>query len=112
MERLSRSEQTDVNERIRRWCGVWATLRWKNFRIQPRVRQDLICANAASVPARETNQIDSIFRFGDYVQTTFGAGANYINIPVMLFGLEGAGKSSVLGTWSCSSVLLRRQVAP
>jgi hypothetical protein len=104
LKRLSRTEQTDMNERIRRSSGHTATLRWNNYRIQTQVRQDLKFIGATAVPSGETNQRRGRWCFGDYVRGVLeGEGDNYVNIPITVYGLEGEGKSSVLGTWFSSS---------
>jgi hypothetical protein len=104
LKRLSRTEQTDMNERIRRSSGHAATLRWNNFRIQPYVREDLKFIGATAVPSSETNQRRGAWCFGDYVRGVLEVeGDNYVNIPITMYGLESEGKSSVLGTWDSSS---------
>ncbi len=104
LNRLSRTEQVAMNERIRRSSGHVATLRWNNFRIQPMVREDLKFIGATAVPSRDTNLRRGPCCFGDYVRGVLeGEGQNYIKIPITMYGLAGEGKSSVLGTWDSSS---------
>jgi hypothetical protein len=105
LNRISRTEQVAMNESIRQSLGHVATLRWNNFRIQPMVREDLKFIGATAVPSRETNLRRGPCCFGDYVRGVLeGEGQNHINIPITMYGLEGEGKSSVLGTWYSSSL--------
>jgi hypothetical protein len=108
LKRLSRTEQATQNERIRRTSGDLATLRWRNYRLQPTVRQDLVYAGARAVPDGETNQ-GRAYRyclFGEYVTGVFEGGGNYVNVPLTMYGLEGEGRSWV---WRGLAGALRSQ---
>jgi len=102
MKRASTNIQVQRNERNRRKSMDIATNRWRNGRIMSSVRQDLLHAEMDRVPAGETSR----HRYSDflgYVREVKESGNNFIRIPITLYGLEGAGKSSVLGTWESAA---------
>lgn len=69
----------------------------------PKFRQDLVHAQSESVPEDEcSKRISSRLSFRGYVQEVAKSGSNTLTVPITLYGLEGAGKSSVLGTWTCA----------
>ena len=54
------------------------------------------------MPADETSR-HRYSGFLGYAKEVKKSGNNYLRIPITLYGLEGAGKSSVLGTWESAA---------
>ena len=102
MKRASGNIQVQLNEENRRNSMGIATNRWRNGRIMPKVRQDLLHAKKESVPTDETSR-HRYSGFLGYAKEVKDSGKNFLRIPITLYGLEGAGKSSVLGTWESAA---------